>query len=79
VRRAHAQQDDKFNLPAEVQERLDAYAARFLILKTPRKLVWQPASGCVELRLTVAGVQLDLSVTPLQATLLMHFKVGSVG
>ena len=61
-------------MPAEVQERLDAYAARFFVLKTPRKLVWHPNLGSVNLHLCVGDTELDLTVTPLQATLLMHFK-----
>ena len=32
-------QEEPFVLPAEVQARMEAYAARFYILKTPRKLV----------------------------------------
>ncbi len=62
-------------MPAEVQEQLDAYAARFFVLKTPRKLLWRPDLGSVSLSLTVGDQTLDLTVSPVQATILMHFRV----
>lgn len=62
-------------VPAEVQEQLDAYAARFFVLKTPRKLLWRPDLGNVSLSLTVGDQTLDLTVSPVQATILMHFRV----
>ena len=37
--------------------------------------VWRPQLGAVDLSLTVGGTTLDLVVTPLQATLLLQFKV----
>lgn len=67
-------QEERFQLPAEVRERLEAYAARFFVLKTPRKLLWKPDLGAVDLCLTVGDQTLELSVTPVQATILMHFK-----
>jgi len=67
-------QEEKFQLPVEVRERLEAYAARFFVLKTPRKLLWKPDLGAVDLCLTVGDQTLELSVTPIQATIIMHFK-----
>ncbi len=69
------EQEEKFTLPAEVQEQLEAYAARFFVLKTPRKLLWRPDIGTVSLFLTVGDQTLDLTVSPVQATILMHFRV----
>ena len=37
--------------------------------------VWRPQLGAVDLSLKVGGTTLDLVVTPLQATLLLQFKV----
>jgi hypothetical protein len=37
--------------------------------------VWKPQLGSVELSLTVGATQLDLTVSPLQATLLLQFRV----
>ncbi len=62
-------------MPPEVQEQLDAYAGRFFVLKTPRKLLWRPDLGAVSLTLTVGDDTLDLTVTPLQAAILMQFRV----
>ena len=39
--------------------------------------VWKPQLGAVELSLSVGGTRLDLTVTPLQATLLLHFRVSA--
>lgn len=68
-------QEEKFTVPSEVQEQLDAYAARFFVLKTPRKLLWRPDLGAVNLTLTVGEEILDLTVTPVQAVILMQFRV----
>ena len=66
-------------MPTEVQEQLDAYAARFFVLKTPRKLLWRPDLGAVNLTLTVGEEVLDLTVTPVQAAILMQFRVRPTG
>ncbi|KAK9907618.1 hypothetical protein WJX75_007065 [Coccomyxa subellipsoidea] len=66
--------EEKFTVPTEVQEQLDAYAARFFVLKTPRKLLWRPDLGAVNLTLTVGEEALDLTVTPVQAAILMQFR-----
>ena len=71
-------QEEKFTVPTEVQEQLDAYAACFFVLKTPRKLLWRPDLGAVNLTLTVGEEILDLTVTPVQAAILMQFRVRSM-
>ncbi|EIE27163.1 hypothetical protein COCSUDRAFT_55186 [Coccomyxa subellipsoidea C-169] len=68
--------EEKFAVPPEVQEQLDAYAGRFFVLKTPRKLLWRPDLGAVSLTLTVGDDTLDLTVTPLQAAILMQFRLA---
>lgn len=53
-----------------------AYAARFSIVKTPRKLVWMKHLGSVDLTLTVGSREVDFTVTPIYAAIIIHFKVG---
>ena len=71
----YCSQEEKFTVPKEVQEQLEAYAARFFVLKTPRKLLWRPDLGAVDLTLTVGTEVLELTVTPVQAAILMQFRV----
>jgi len=60
--------------PPDVRAAMDAYAARYYILKAPRRLVWRPHLGAVDLALTVGGRRLELTVTPPQAALLLPFQ-----
>lgn len=55
---------------------LDTYASKYHDLKAPRKLKWKPALGSVTLTIRVGVDMLDLTVTPLHATLIMHFQVA---
>lgn len=59
----------------QIQAMLDTYASKYHDLKAPRKLKWRPASGSVSLTIRVGGGSLDLTVTPLHATVIMHFQV----
>lgn len=54
---------------------LDTYASKYHDLKAPRKLKWKPALGSVTLSIKVGNDSLDLTVTPLHATIIMHFQV----
>lgn len=54
---------------------LDTYASKYHDLKAPRKLKWKPALGSVTLTIKVGTDSLDLTVTPLHATIIMHFQV----
>ena len=54
---------------------LDTYASKYHDLKAPRKLKWKPAFGSVTLTIKVGSDALDLTVTPLHATIIMHFQV----
>jgi len=54
------------------------YAERFRHLKAPRKLLWRPALGLVELAVTVGDSQpLNFRVTPIHAALLLQFADDS--
>ena len=60
----------------QIQAMLDTYASKYHDLKAPRKLKWKPALGSVSLTIRVGGDNLDLNVTPLHATIIMHFQVN---
>lgn len=65
----------KFAHVLQIQAMLDTYANKYHELKAPRKLKWRPALGSVSLTIRVAGSSLDLTVSPLHATLILHFQV----
>ena len=60
---------------AQISDYLDEYAAKFWVAKQPRKLSWKRHLGTVELSLSIRGASRDFTVTPFQATALMHFQV----
>ena len=60
---------------SQVQAMLDTYGSKYHDLKAPRKLKWRPALGSVTLTIRVGSDTLDLTVTPLHATIIMHFQV----
>ena len=68
-------QVEDLTVPQQLQKQMAAYAARFHIVKTPRKLVWLKGLGTVDLSLTVGGQEVDFTVAPVQAAIIMHFKV----
>ncbi|KAA6417838.1 MAG: anaphase-promoting complex subunit 2-like [Trebouxia sp. A1-2] len=68
---------DTLKLPSQIQAMLDTYASKYHDLKAPRKLKWKPALGSVSLTIRVGGDNLDLNVTPLHATIIMHFQEQS--
>ena len=72
---ARQAQEEQLELPPAVRAQMEAYAARYYILKAPRRLAWRPHLGCVDLVLTVGARRAELTVTPLQATLLLPFQV----
>ena len=56
---------------------LDTYASKYHDLKAPRKLKWKPALGSVTLSVRVGADTVDLTVTPLHATIIMHFQASA--
>ena len=75
-KRLAVQEEEDFALPQQLQAQMAAYAARFSIVKTPRKLVWCKHLGSVDLTLTVGAREVDFTVAPIHAAIIMHFKVG---
>ena len=66
-------------LHLQVQAALSTYAARFKQMKAPRQLVWRHTAGLVKLAVTLDDRRLELSVSPLHATILLHFRVSLSG
>lgn len=54
---------------------MTTYAARFHVVKTPRKLVWMKSLGSVDLSLTVGAQDFDFTVAPIHAAIILRFKV----
>lgn len=63
-----------FKLPQEVQEQMDLYAKRYHQIKAPRKMEWRPALGIVVMDVKHNDRTFEVSVNPLQATILHHFQ-----
>ena len=64
----------EFKLPAEIQEHMDAYAKRYHQLKAPRKMEWKTSLGTVVMDVTHNDNTFEVSVNPLQASILYHFQ-----
>lgn len=58
----------------QIEAGLKSYAQSYNTLKTPRKLQWKRHLGTVELDVAVGSRTVQLSVTPAQASLLLHFN-----
>ena len=58
----------------QVEASLTTYAQSYNALKTPRKLQWKRNLGTVELDVAVGSRTLHLTVTPAQASLVLHFS-----
>lgn len=66
--------EEKLKVPEEVQRAMDEYTHGFEALKGMRTLRWKPHLGLVEVEVELADRTLSLSVTPTQATAIMHFQ-----
>jgi anaphase-promoting complex subunit 2 len=64
----------EFKLPVEIQEHMDAYAGRYQQLKAPRKMEWKPSLGTVVMDVEHNGRTFEVSVNPLQASILYLFQ-----
>ncbi|XP_028062279.1 anaphase-promoting complex subunit 2 isoform X2 [Camellia sinensis] len=67
-------QDEALNLPEPVDQLLSDYAKRFNEIKTPRKLLWKKNLGTVKLELEFEDRSLQFTVTPVHASIIMHFQ-----
>ena len=63
-----------FKLPAEMKNMIDAYSKRYHHLKAPRQLMWRPTLGMVEVEVMRGELELQLSVSTMEAAVLSHFQ-----
>ena len=59
-------QNDKLELPPAIRAVFDAYNDHYHAAKAPRKLLWRPNLGCVEVELQFEDRELTLMVSPVQ-------------
>lgn len=57
-----------------IHRAMDEYTRGFEALKVMRTLQWKPHLGLVDLDVELADRTLSLSVSPAQATAIMHFQ-----
>ncbi|THG17597.1 hypothetical protein TEA_023680 [Camellia sinensis var. sinensis] len=74
IRTLELLKDEALNLPEPVDQLLSDYAKRFNEIKTPRKLLWKKNLGTVKLELEFEDRSLQFTVTPVHASIIMHFQ-----
>ncbi|KAL0103028.1 hypothetical protein PUN28_018377 [Cardiocondyla obscurior] len=67
-------EDWKLKLPSLVQNQLNKYVKAFEALKGNRTLCWKPHLGNVSLEIELKDRKLDINVTPVHATIILHFQ-----
>ncbi|XP_020294195.1 anaphase-promoting complex subunit 2 isoform X2 [Pseudomyrmex gracilis] len=67
-------EDWKLKLPSIVQNQLNKYVKAFETLKGNRTLCWKPHLGNVSLEIELKDRKLDINVTPVHATIILHFQ-----
>lgn len=66
--------DESLELPEVIKSHLEAYTKSFEALKGNRTLSWKPHLGNVNIEIEIGEKKLDLTVSPFNATLIMHFE-----
>ncbi|CAH2094533.1 unnamed protein product [Euphydryas editha] len=66
--------DESLELPEEIKQHFDAYTKAYEALKGNRTLSWKPHLGNVNIEIEIGDKKLDLTVSPFNATLIMHFQ-----
>ncbi|XP_035222589.1 anaphase-promoting complex subunit 2-like [Stegodyphus dumicola] len=69
--------EEKLRLPEHIWQNLKKYTTEFEALKGNRTLVWKPHLGTVDLEIELKGKTLNVSVSPVHATILWHFQEKS--
>ncbi|XP_029175698.1 anaphase-promoting complex subunit 2-like [Nylanderia fulva] len=67
-------EDWQLKLPSVVQNQLNKYVKAFEALKGNRTLCWKPHLGNVSLEIELKDRKLDINVTPIHATIILHFQ-----
>lgn len=70
--------DEKLQLHEKITEQLERFTKGFETLKGNRTLTWMSHLGLVDIEIELPDRQLSLSVTPVHATIIMHFQDKSV-
>lgn len=65
---------ESMELPEEVNKIFERYKKSYEEYKGNRTLVWSPLNGKVNIEIEINDKKLDMSVTPAQATIIMHFQ-----
>ena len=63
-----------FKLPPAMREMTDAYGKRYHHLKAPRQMNWKPTLGTVQVEVMRGEIEVEISVSPVEAALLTHFQ-----
>ncbi|XP_053613327.1 anaphase-promoting complex subunit 2 isoform X2 [Plodia interpunctella] len=66
--------DETLELPEEIQNHFKSYTKSYEALKGNRTLDWKPHLGNVNIEIEIGNKKLDLTVSPFNATLIMHFQ-----
>ncbi|CAG9789189.1 unnamed protein product [Diatraea saccharalis] len=66
--------DENLELPEEIKQHFEAYTKSYEALKGNRTLSWKPHLGYVSIKIEIGSKNLDLVVSPFNATLIMHFQ-----
>ncbi|CAN0290399.1 unnamed protein product, partial [Discosporangium mesarthrocarpum] len=65
---------DDMRLHPAMSKTMDEFSEAYSVIKNPRLLVWKKQLGVVQLTLSFENVERSFSVSPLHATLIMHFS-----
>lgn len=66
--------EGSFRTSEEIESQMIAFSKAYERLKVPRKLIWQPGLGAVEVNVAFRdGRKITMTVTPMQATILSKF------
>ncbi|XP_038206458.1 anaphase-promoting complex subunit 2 [Zerene cesonia] len=66
--------DESLELPEEIKQHLEKYTKAYEALKGNRTLSWKPHLGNVNIEIEIGEKKLELTVSPFNATLIMHFQ-----
>ncbi|XP_044732752.1 anaphase-promoting complex subunit 2 isoform X2 [Chrysoperla carnea] len=69
--------EETFELLPDVKKQFELYTKGFEALKGNRTLCWKPHLGFVELEIELENRTLNLTVSPMLATIIMHFQEKS--
>ena len=64
----------EFKPPPTMQSMMDAYGKRYHHLKAPRQMRWKPTLGTVVVEVMRGDIEIELSVSPIEAAVLTQFQ-----